>query len=135
MRIGEMARCTGVSERMLRYYEQEGLLQPVRTNAGYRDYGNTEVQAAKHISTLSNAGLTLATIRILLPCIAHDQPRFEPCNEVRAILRQEVGKLDEKLRALGESRQVIAGFLRSVDADGVSGVKMGTWLAELHNQC
>lgn len=39
MRIGELARRTGVSERMLRYYEQEGLLRPARTTSGYRDYG------------------------------------------------------------------------------------------------
>lgn len=117
MRIGELARRTGVSERMLRYYEQEGLLQPARTDSGYRDYGNAEVQAAQRIRMLSAAGLKIETIRILLPCILDNQPRFEPCQQVRAALRQEVEKLDERLRDLGESRQIVASFLNGVEAD------------------
>lgn len=118
MRIGELARRTGVSERMLRYYEQEGLLQPARTDSGYRDYGNAEIQVAQRIRMLSAAGLKIETIRILLPCILDNQPRFEPCKEVRAALRQEVEKLDERLRDLGESRTIVASFLNSVEADG-----------------
>lgn len=117
MRIGELARRTGISERMLRYYEQEGLLQPARTDAGYRDYGNAEEQVALRIRMLSAAGLKIETIRILLPCILDNQPRFEPCREVQAVLRQEVGKLDEKLRDLSESRRIVASFLRDVEAD------------------
>lgn len=117
MRIGELARRTGVSERMLRYYEQESLLQPARTGAGYRDYGDAEVQVARRIRMLSVAGLKLETIRILLPCILDNQPRFEPCPEVRAALREEVGKLDEKLRDLSESRRIVASFLNDVEAD------------------
>ncbi|WP_213992246.1 MerR family transcriptional regulator [Sodalis sp. dw_96] len=116
MKIGELARRTGVSERMLRYYEQEGLLQPVRTESGYRDYGAAQIQAAQRIRMLSAAGLKIETIRILLPCILDNQPRFVPCNEVRAALRQEVEKLDEKLRNLGESRQIVASFLDGVEA-------------------
>lgn len=117
MWIGELARRTGVSVRMLRYYEQEGLLKPARTDAGYRDYGNAEVQVAQRIRMLSAAGLKIETIRILLPCILDNQPRFEPCKEVRAALRQEVEKLDEKLRDLGESRQIVASFLSGVEPD------------------
>lgn len=117
MRIGELARRTGVSERMLRYYEQEGLLQPARTDSGYRDYGNAEVQVAQRIRMLSAAGLKIETIRILLPCMLDNQPRFEPCMEVRAALRQEVDKLDERLRDLRESRKIVTSFLDGVEAE------------------
>lgn len=117
MRIGELARHTGVSERMLRYYEQEGLLQPARTEAGYRDYGNKEVQLARHIRMLSAAGLKIETIRILLPCVLDNGPRFEPCQEVRAALRQEVDKLDNKLRDLEQSRQMVVSFLKGVEVN------------------
>ncbi|NDL63007.1 MerR family transcriptional regulator [Acerihabitans arboris] len=116
MRIGELARRAGVSERMLRYYEQEGLLQPLRAVSGYRDYGEMEIQAAQRIRMLSAAGLKIETIRILLPCILDNQPRFVPCNEVRAALRREVEKMDERLRDLGESRLIVAGFLDGVEA-------------------
>ncbi|MFT4267148.1 MAG: MerR family transcriptional regulator [Xenophilus sp.] len=128
MRIGELARRTGVSERMLRYYEQEGLLQPARTDAGYRDYADAEVQVAQRIRMLSAAGLKIETIRILLPCILDNQPRFEPCQEVRAALRHEVEKLDEKLRDLGESRQIVASFLNGVEAGSGCPLNQGTHL-------
>ncbi|WP_438391773.1 MerR family transcriptional regulator [Caballeronia sp. DA-9] len=115
MRIGELSRRTGVSERMLRYYEQEGLLRPARTTSGYRDYGEGEVQTARRIRLLSASGLKIETIRILLPCMLDEPPRFEPCGAVRAALQQEVDKLDDKLRDLGESRQLVSGYLHSLE--------------------
>lgn len=111
MRIGELARRTGVSERMLRYYEQEGLLKPARTLSGYRDYGDAEVETVSRIRMLSAAGLKIASIRILLPCMRGPKPRFVPCAEVRAALTQELAKLDEKLRDLTESRMIVSEFL------------------------
>ena len=53
MRINEAARHAGTSPRMLRYYEAEGLLAPVRRDNGYRDYGAGEVLAARQIVALS----------------------------------------------------------------------------------
>jgi len=114
MKIGALARQAGVSERMLRYYEQEGLLQPARTGSGYRHYSEVDVLAAKRIRMLSTAGLKIETIRVLLPCMSGDQPTFEPCSEVRAALHREAEKLDEKLRDLRESRQIVQGYLRSL---------------------
>ncbi len=111
MRIGELARHTGISERMLRYYEQEGLLRPARTDSGYRDYGEAEIQAAHRIRLLSASGLKIDTIRVLLPCMRGDQPAFEPCQEIVDALRHEIEILDEKLRDLGESRSIVAGYL------------------------
>ncbi len=117
MRIGELARRTGISERMLRYYEQEGLLQPARAQSGYRNYGDAEMLVAQRIRLLNDSGLKIETIRILLPCIQDNQPRFEPCKEVRAALRQAVDKMDTKLHDLSKSRQIIARFLNDVETD------------------
>ena len=68
MKIGELSRRTGVSVRMLRYYEGEGLLAPLRTNSGYRDYGLAEEETVRRIKMLGGAGMTLETIKRLLPC-------------------------------------------------------------------
>ncbi|MFC3285977.1 MerR family transcriptional regulator [Litchfieldella rifensis] len=115
MRIGELSRHLGISERMLRYYEQEGLLAPARTASGYRDYDENAALVAKRIGMLSAAGLKLESIRTLLPCILDDQPIFDPCLEVREALHKEVENLDRKLRDLKESRKIISGYLRSLD--------------------
>jgi len=118
MRIGELASATGVSERMLRYYEQEGLLRPGRTEAGYRIYGEPELMAVRRIRLLSASGLKIDSIRMLLPCMvgaAGDGAAFQPCDDVRDILRGEVEKLDAKLRDLGESRHIVASFLSDIE--------------------
>lgn len=117
MRIGELARRTGISERMLRYYEHEGLLSPKRTDSGYRDYGSDEVDAAQRIRTLSAAGLKISSIRLLLPCVLGEKPVFHPCVQARALLRGEVEKLDIRLRELSETREVVARLLNAVDTN------------------
>ena len=53
MKIGALAKETGVSVRMLRYYEAEGLLAPARTSGGYRDYGSADRDTVERIK---NAG-------------------------------------------------------------------------------
>ncbi|GAA5178872.1 hypothetical protein GCM10023322_07070 [Rugosimonospora acidiphila] len=57
MRIGTLARETGVSERLLRYYEEQGLLRPVRLANGYREYDESDVTTVSHIRALLAAGL------------------------------------------------------------------------------
>jgi len=117
MRIGELARRTGVSERMLRYYEHEGLLKPKRTDSGYRDYGPDEIDAVHRIRVLSSGGLKISSIRMLLPCVVGAAPVFHPCPEVRAALRHEAEKLEAKLSHLGESRQIVASLLHAIDTN------------------
>ena len=69
MRIGELARRTGVSERSLRYYEQRGLLASERTAGGHRDYPERAVERVIRIQELFAAGLHSAKIAQLLPCM------------------------------------------------------------------
>jgi DNA-binding transcriptional MerR regulator len=115
MKIGELARRTGVSVRMLRYYEAEGMLAPDRTGSGYRDYGPADETIVRRIKMLGAAGMTLETIRRLLPCVTSDDPAFKPCNDLRRILAEQVGLIDERIETLSQSRTVLAGFLSSVN--------------------
>ncbi|MFG1214586.1 MerR family transcriptional regulator [Xanthobacter flavus] len=111
MRIGDLSKRTGVSIRMLRYYEEEGLLTPPRLASGYREYSEAEEQVARRIRLLSEAGLKLDTIRRRLPCVRSDRPDFVPCPEVLATLRREVTGLDERIDRLQSSRTILAGYL------------------------
>lgn len=58
MRIGELSRRTGVSARSLRYYEAQGLLTSVRSEAGQRHYSDAAVQRVSLIRQLFGAGLS-----------------------------------------------------------------------------
>ena len=115
MKIGSLAGRTGVSIRMLRYYEAEGLLQPYRTEAGYRDYAETDVRTVERIKMLNSAGLTLAMVREFLPCIRGDGPLFEPCDELKNSLRQQIARLDQTMGKLERSRAELGTFLRDIE--------------------
>jgi DNA-binding transcriptional MerR regulator len=123
MKIGELSRRSGVSIRMLRYYEAEGLLTPSRTSGGYRTYDETDEQTLARMRLLSSAGLTLNSIRQLLPCVRSEQPTFTPCAELRAILQRQVELIDARMDSLDRSRQILARFLSNLHID--SGVTRG----------
>jgi len=120
MRIGQLAQLTGVSTRMLRYYEQEDLLKPGRVTTGYRDYPESAVTVVRHIRKLNEAGLTLKSIRVILPCLRGDvtNPRWVGCTTVRSTLTDELTKLDQKLKELNSSRELVAGFLDQALSNG-----------------
>lgn len=63
MLIGDAARYTGVSVRMLRHYDAVGLVRPTgRTIGGYRDYSDDDVRTILQVKTLRSLGLTLKQI-------------------------------------------------------------------------
>lgn len=69
MKIGELARLTGVSARSLRYYEQQGLMHSTRSVGGQRHYAATDVSRVEVIRRLFDAGLGSKVIARLLPCV------------------------------------------------------------------
>ena len=114
MKIGELSKRTGVSIRMLRYYESEGLLTPQRTASGYRDFGSAEEQIVRRIKLLGAAGMTLPTILQFLPCLRGDKPVFQPCDELRSTLHKQLELVDQKIEKLTDCRAVLAGFLAEI---------------------
>ncbi|MEO2217061.1 MerR family transcriptional regulator [Chromobacterium vaccinii] len=115
MRIGELSRRSGVSVRMLRYYEEQGVLQPYRTASGYREYSLEAEDALRGIALLRAAGLTLDVVRQLLPCL-QSRSHFTPCDKLRLVLVEELAALDARIAALSESRLLLAGFLAGLPA-------------------
>ena len=110
LRIGEFSTLTRLSVRMLRYYEAEGLLAPVRRDNGYRDYGAGEVLAARQIVALSHAGLPLSLIRTVLPC-ATESGALRACPSVAPELRRRLRDVEEQIEALASGAEVIRSLL------------------------
>lgn len=107
MKIGELARRTGVSERMLRFYEEQGLLSPVRTAAGYRLYAEEDVARVAKIRLLQRAGLALRDIGRLLDCLGP----APLCDELRARLRACRAENRARLAQLAETEALMAQLL------------------------
>lgn len=116
MKIGELSRRTGVSIRMLRYYEAEGLLAPRRTERGYRAYQHSDEETVIRIKALGLAGLTLPVIRQFLPCAMAGRPDFEPCDELKSLLRRQILVVDHRIETLNQSRALLADLLAQLDA-------------------
>ncbi len=79
MLIGELARRTGVSTRLLRYYEEQGLLRSERDSNGYRRYGPEAVDRVRRVRELLATGLNTDAIRTVLPCTRSAGPGVRDC--------------------------------------------------------
>ncbi|WP_433241435.1 MerR family transcriptional regulator [Streptosporangium sp. CA-135522] len=111
MLIGELSRRTGVSSRLLRYYEAQGLLEARRDSNGYRGYDEDSVITVRKIRALLNAGLTTEVIRVVLPCTRGEHPEFDWCADLRAIMDRELAAMDERIDGLQRNRGTLAGYL------------------------
>jgi DNA-binding transcriptional MerR regulator len=111
--IGELSRRSGASRRMLRYYEQQGLLTSVRADNGYRRYCPDAVVTVTQIRGLLDAGLSTDTIRQILPCASGPEPTIDPCPEIVSTLRRERDRLDDRIRHLSDSRAALDTYLRT----------------------
>ncbi|TMR93218.1 MerR family transcriptional regulator [Nonomuraea basaltis] len=114
MRIGDLAHETGVSRRLLRYYEEQGLLRPLRRSNGYREYSESDVAAVRHIRTLLAAGLPTAVIARLLQCVHDDEGgRMVPaaCPGMISHLRRERGRIAETIERLQTSQRELDTML------------------------
>jgi DNA-binding transcriptional MerR regulator len=109
VRIGELARRTGVSERSLRYYEQQGLLVSDRTPGGHRDYPERAIDRVILIQELLAAGLHSKKIAQLLPCMREPDggPNERATPELVLELTAERARIDQLIADLTTSRAVL----------------------------
>ncbi|MFD9410651.1 MerR family transcriptional regulator [Streptomyces sp. NPDC059989] len=109
MRIGELAARSGVSERSLRYYEQQGLLVSDRTPGGHRDFSERAVDRVIRIQELYAAGLHSTKIARILPCMRDEDggPSVRATPALVAELTTERERIDRMIGDLLRSREVL----------------------------
>lgn len=108
MQIGKLAAITGVSIRMLRYYEQAGLLQPARSQAGYRQFRAEDIDVVKRILILNRAGFTLPVVYGLLNCV---QSGTVPCETLKIKIREQLALIKCQVENLNESSRLLNQLL------------------------
>ena len=120
LKIGEVARRSGVAIDTLRFYERQGLLgRPARTEAGYRLFDESVLEQLEFIRRAQALGFSLAEIARISAEKAAGQ---SPCAEVREIVRARLGELDQRLAELKRYRRDLAATLDEWDEIGdVSG--------------
>lgn len=98
MNIGEAASATGVSAKMIRHYEEAGLLAaPRRTESGYRQYTASEVHTLRFIRQARDLGFSIAAIGEL---VGLWQNLGRPSRQVKALAQSHIDELDRKAREL-----------------------------------
>ncbi|MFE4872569.1 MerR family transcriptional regulator [Streptomyces sp. NPDC056682] len=104
MLIGEVARRSGVSARMLRHYESLGLVRPSgRTGSGYREYSGQDIRRIFHIESLRSLGLSLREIGRAL-----DDPGFTPTALVGDLIHQTRERIAAETELLTRLRRIDA---------------------------
>ncbi|MFF1509833.1 MerR family transcriptional regulator [Streptomyces sp. NPDC058326] len=111
MRIGELARRTGVSPRALRHYETAGLISSDRAVNGYRVYGEGAVARVANIRYLLDAGLTLEDVSAFRSCLDGDLPAAPPSPRGLEIARERLAVLDARIAAQTAARDRLARTL------------------------
>ncbi|MCK9927943.1 MerR family DNA-binding protein [Frankia sp. Mgl5] len=121
MRIGELACAAGTTTRALRYYEEQGLLNPQRAASGYRYYDREAVTRVENIRRLLATGFTLQDIRSFLAFLDRPLPdQFRPapmCQDALAVAARRLASLDERIDALTQLRDRLARRLPELAAN------------------
>lgn len=114
MRIGELSRRLGISERALRYYEEQGLLRPARESSGYRDYSDADLETVRRIRTLLSAGLGTQLIGEVLPCMRDAGELVAPgCPELIPYLVGERDRISRTVDELQTARAILDAIIAS----------------------
>jgi len=100
MNIGAAAKATGISAKMIRYYEQTGLICTVeRSDSGYRSYSQADIQRLQFIRRSRELGFSVARINELLGL--WDNPSRQSA-DVKRLARQHIAELGQQIEKLQE---------------------------------
>lgn len=116
MNIGQASKASGVSTKMIRYYESIGLITaPLRTESGYRVYSDNDVHALRFISRARDLGFSVEQMSDLL-ALWRDRSRASA--DVKAIALEHIRVLEEKAKALQAMSDTLRHLAENCHGDG-----------------
>ena len=111
MKIGELADRAGVPQRMLRYYEQQGLLSPERGDNGYRSYREEDVDRVHRVRSLIRSGMPTRLARVVLE-MEDDTWTAKCTRDFAETLADELRAIEDKIACLTLSRDTVRDYLQ-----------------------
>ena len=115
MNIGQAAKHSGLSAKMIRYYEATGLLKPAhRSDSGYRLYSDEDLHTLAFIKRSRDLGFSLEEVGKLLT-LWEDRQRASA--DVKALARQHIDELNHKIRELGQLRDTLQDLMEHCQGD------------------
>lgn len=110
LRIGDVAARVGVSTRVVRHYESQGLVAATRSSTGQRLFEELAVDRVRIIRWLISAGLPTRVIKELVDCVA-EPGRIEPC--AVPTLMVHLDDYDSRIAQLSGTRETLQGLIDS----------------------
>lgn len=114
MKIGQLAAETGVSVRLLRYYEEQGLLASTRTPGGHRVYGVDAPATVRRIRRFLDAGLSTRIIAEIIECVCGSEQEIEPC--LSPLVLEQLSRVDQEMERLALTRESLAELVAAARA-------------------
>ena len=115
MNIGEAAKLSGVSAKMIRYYEKTGLIPPAqRTDSGYRDYSERDIHLLSFVRRARDLGFSVEVIGELLELWTDDARRSA---DVRQLAQGHLSKLRRKIEELEAMSKTLETLIDSCSGD------------------
>ncbi|MXP24906.1 Cu(I)-responsive transcriptional regulator [Altererythrobacter indicus] len=115
MNIGEASRASGVSQRMIRHYEQIKLIpEPVRRDSGYRDYAPSDIHRLLFIANARDLGFSVPEIKELLDLWAN---RERASSEVKSLAQRHIADLNAKISQLETMRNTLRELASNCQGD------------------
>ncbi|RDB44565.1 Cu(I)-responsive transcriptional regulator [Halomonas sp. DQ26W] len=115
MNIGEAAKASGISGKMIRYYESIGLIPSVgRTEAGYRSFSDKDIHALRFIARARSLGFSVEQMSNLLALWRDDK---RASSDVKAVAYAHIEELDSKIGKLIAMRQTLQHLAEHCQGD------------------
>ena len=115
MKIGVLARRSGMTVKTLRYYEDLGLLPAIgRSEGGYRLFAEESLQLLEFIRRLKTLGLSLEEIQ---RCLAVNDAGELPCGDIQRQLERQIGRIYSQIQELRQLRKELQGLLAGWQSD------------------
>ena len=116
---GQIAKKAGVSVETLRFYEKKGLIpEPMRTDAGYRQYPEETIWRIQFIKNVQKLGFTLQEIRELLSITLVTKKQ---CQQVKGEIDHKLIEVDEKINKLNEIHHALNSLRKKCNEGGIDG--------------
>ena len=115
MNIGQAAKASGVSAKMIRHYEEVGLIPAAaRTDAGYRQYGEADVHTLRFVRHARDLGFSIAEIGELVG-LWHNRKR--PSRQVKALAQAHIQELEQKVQELQAMKAALEHLVHCCHGD------------------
>lgn len=114
MNIGEVSTKSGLSSKTIRYYEEIGLVTPLRDPNGYRSFRDSDMHKLAFLGRSRALGFTIGDCRNLL-ALWDDQDRASA--DVRRIAREHLDQIESKIVDLEAIRDTLSNLVRECAGD------------------